>query len=89
MLPSPGRYGDEITCSEAGALRNAAWLRFVTWGATLITFGAAAGATLAGPPLCNGLGRRPCVQIGGAVCCIGCVMASYASWHSVWANVEV
>eukprot|EP00435_Cladocopium_sp_Y103_P052049 s442_g16.t1 len=79
-----GRYGDEISCSEAGSLRNASWLRFVTWGATLITFGAAAGAMLAGPPLCNGLGRRPCVQIGGAVCFLGCIMASYASWHSVY-----
>eukprot|EP00435_Cladocopium_sp_Y103_P020565 s2043_g5.t1 len=66
-----GRYGDADSCGDEGSLDNDDWNdHFVTWGATLITFGAAAG-------------RRPCIQIGGAVCFIGCIMASYASFHSV------
>lgn len=79
-----GRYGDEESCGDEGSLDNDDWNdHFVTWGATLITFGAAAGAIIAGPPLTNKLGRRPCIQIGGAVCLVGCLMASYASFHSV------
>eukprot|EP00913_Durusdinium_trenchii_P010262 g9623.t1 len=47
-----GRYGDATTCGDDGSLDNDDWNdHFVTWGATLITFGAAAGAILAGPPL--------------------------------------
>ncbi|CAJ1334652.1 unnamed protein product [Effrenium voratum] len=77
-------YGDVFSCSEEGSLDNDRWNDdFVTWGATLITFGAAAGAIIAGPPLTNKLGRRPCIQIGGFVCFIGCLMASYFSFHSV------
>ena len=46
------RYGNAETCGEEGSLDNDNWNdNFVTWGATLITFGAAAGAILAGPPL--------------------------------------
>ena len=80
-----GRYGDEVTCSEEGSLHNDAWeSEFVTWGATLITFGAAAGAILLGPLLSNKMGRRPCIQIGGFICFVGCIMASYLSVHNVW-----
>ncbi|CAE7328527.1 MST4 [Symbiodinium sp. CCMP2456] len=80
-----GRYGDEESCSAEGSLDNDAWNDgFVTWGATLITFGAAAGAILLGPSLTNRLGRRPCIQIGGFICFLGCLMASYLSSHSIW-----
>ncbi|CAE7943872.1 SLC2A1, partial [Symbiodinium sp. KB8] len=80
-----GRYGDEESCSAEGSLENDAWNDgFVTWGATLITFGAAAGAMVLGPTLTNKLGRRPCIQIGGFTCFLGCLMASYLSNNSVW-----
>jgi len=79
-----GRYGDEHTCSAEGSLKNNAWNDgFVTWGATLITFGAAAGAIFLGPLLTNKLGRRPCIQIGGFICFLGCLLSSYLSFHSV------
>ncbi|CAK8992003.1 unnamed protein product [Durusdinium trenchii] len=79
-----GRFGDAESCGDQGYLTNGNWNEnFITWGATLITFGAAAGAILAGPPLANKLGRRPCIQVGGAVCFLGCILASYASFHSV------
>eukprot|EP00913_Durusdinium_trenchii_P010266 g9627.t1 len=79
-----GRFGDAESCGDQGYLTNGNWNEnFITWGATLITFGAAAGAILAGPPLKPGIGRRPCIQVGGAVCFLGCILASYASFHSV------
>jgi len=79
-----GKYGDAESCSAEGSLENNDWNdNFVTWGATLITFGAAAGAILLGPFLTNKLGRRPCIQIGGFICFLGCVLASYLSAHSV------
>ena len=78
-----GRYGDEQSCSDEGSLKNDNWNDFVTWAASLITFGAATGAIAAGPPLTYQLGRRPCIQIGGLVCFVGCIMASYTSFQSL------
>lgn len=80
---SPSRYGDAESCSELGSLQNDRWQDFVTWGASLITFGAAAGAVLLGPFVTHQLGRKPCIQMGGAVCFMGCLMASYLSFHNV------
>eukprot|EP00913_Durusdinium_trenchii_P030600 g28659.t1 len=76
-------YGDAESCSELGSLQNDRWQDFVTWGASLITFGAAAGAVLLGPFVTHQLGRKPCIQMGGAVCFMGCLMASYLSFHNV------
>jgi len=79
-----GRYGDEVTCSEAEAEHNLAWQRnFVTWGATLITFSAAIGALTLGPFLSHRLGRRLCISAGAGVCFLGCLLASYLSFGSV------
>mmetsp|Transcript_114641 Transcript_114641/g.228133 ORF Transcript_114641/g.228133 Transcript_114641/m.228133 type:complete len:541 (-) Transcript_114641:383-2005(-) len=76
------RYGDRETCIH---LKTAALDKewedvFVMWGATLITLGAAAGALLLAPWLANKHGRRPCIAAGGAICFVGCLMASYLSF---------
>jgi len=77
------RYGNDHTCSEEGSIHNVKWQDdFVLWGAVLITLGAAAGAFLLGPVLMN-FGRRPCIAAGGAVCFLGCLLASYLSFESV------
>merc|ERR1719215_2392782 len=75
-----GTYGDELTCNHDYMKNhtNEEWENsFVMWGATLITYGAAAGALLLGPVLSNKMGRRPCILVGGGICFLGCAMASY------------
>lgn len=82
-----GKYGDELTCSndkDMGAAKNVAWQNgFVLLGASLITFGAAAGGLILGPLLSDKAGRRPCVSIGSGICSMGCVMTSYLSFGKV------
>jgi len=78
-----GRFGDEETCTTEGAKKNARWNdEFVMYGATLITFGAAAGALLLAPVISGKFGRRPCISTGGGITFVGCLMASYLSFHS-------
>lgn len=83
-----GKYGDELTCSsdsELGAVKNTYWQNsFVLLGASLITFGAAAGGLLIAPWLSDAAGRRPCVSGGSAVCFMGCLLASYLSNRNVY-----
>merc|ERR1712032_786278 len=56
---------------------------FVMIGASGITFGAAAGALLVGPIISDSMGRRPCISIGGIICFVGCLFASYLSFGSI------
>merc|ERR1719210_21165 len=78
-----GRYGDEKTCHGDAAKHNAAWSAgFLMWGATLITFGAAAGALILGPILMNKRGRRPCIGAGGGITFAGCLLATYLAFSS-------
>nr|NP_001106319.1 uncharacterized protein LOC100127272 [Xenopus laevis]AAI54994.1 LOC100127272 protein [Xenopus laevis] len=78
------RYGTEETCvGSAGATNNKWQENFVLWGACLITFGAAAGGLLVGPPIASRMGRRPCIAIGALMCVVGCVLASFASFGVV------
>jgi len=80
-----GGYGDEVTCHHPEVDHNVAWnTGFILWGGTLITFGAAAGALTLAPLLCNKAGRRPAVAVGGAICFLGCLLASYLSFGRVW-----
>lgn len=80
-----GNFGDETTCGPEGAETNAAWNDgFVMWGATLITFGAAAGSLVLAPYLATRFGRRPCIGSGGGICFVGCLLASYLSFHNRW-----
>eukprot|EP00928_Gymnodinium_smaydae_P081155 TRINITY_DN64724_c0_g1_i1.p1 TRINITY_DN64724_c0_g1~~TRINITY_DN64724_c0_g1_i1.p1 ORF type:complete len:549 (+),score=77.50 TRINITY_DN64724_c0_g1_i1:64-1710(+) len=80
-----GLYGTNLTCQQyqMKAVPNREWETFIAWGATLTIFGAAAGAIVLGPVLANKLGRRPCIMASGAICFIGCLMASYLSFNSV------
>mmetsp|Transcript_64089 Transcript_64089/g.206438 ORF Transcript_64089/g.206438 Transcript_64089/m.206438 type:complete len:521 (+) Transcript_64089:88-1650(+) len=79
-----GRFGNETTCDAEHAEANHAWTNgFVLWGATLITLGAAAGALLLAPWIATTFGRRPCIAVGGGICFVGCLMASYMSFSSV------
>jgi len=77
------RYGDEKTCFGNAAKNNRDWSNgFVMLGATLITFGAAAGALLLGPILTKRCGRRPCISVGGGITFAGCLLASYLAFSS-------
>eukprot|EP00928_Gymnodinium_smaydae_P061225 TRINITY_DN45357_c0_g1_i1.p1 TRINITY_DN45357_c0_g1~~TRINITY_DN45357_c0_g1_i1.p1 ORF type:complete len:577 (+),score=134.77 TRINITY_DN45357_c0_g1_i1:60-1790(+) len=81
-----GNYGDILTCNHEYMKDNPnkEWENnFIMWGATLITYGAAAGALLLGPVLTNKLGRRPCILAGGAICFVGCLVASYLSMSNI------
>jgi len=84
-----GRFdsGYAITCStdaDLGAARNHHWqVTFVLWGGSLITIGAAVGALALGPIVTERYGRRPCISLGAAWCFVGCLFASYLSFHSV------
>lgn len=78
-------YGTEADCFGEAAEDNVKWQTgFILWGGTLITLGAAAGALLVAPTLCNKAGRRPCIAIGGGTCFAGCLIASYLSFQQVW-----
>mmetsp|Transcript_132763 Transcript_132763/g.370164 ORF Transcript_132763/g.370164 Transcript_132763/m.370164 type:complete len:508 (+) Transcript_132763:84-1607(+) len=79
-----GKFGTRAECAADKIEDDKAWADgFVLWGATLITFGAAAGAVALGPYLAATHGRRPCIAAGGAICFVGCLMASYLSFDSV------
>jgi len=78
-------YGNSVTCHHPQVEHNVAWnTGFVLWGGTLITLGAAVGALTLAPILCNKAGRRPAVAAGGAICFVGCLLASYLSFGIVW-----
>jgi len=86
-MSEPGRpkYGNETQCSEEEIKlgHNKKWSTgFVLWGATNITFGAAAGALLLAPFLSANFGRKVCIGVGGGICGVGCLMASYLSSSS-------
>jgi len=36
------------------------------------------------PVLCNKAGRKPTIAIGGGICFLGCLLASYLSFQTVW-----
>jgi len=42
------------------------------------------GALTLAPVLTKRLGRRPTIGIGGFICFLGCLLASYLSFHTVW-----
>jgi len=78
-------YGNTTTCSKEHAEENKEWENtFVMWGATLITIGAAVGALVLAPWIAKVHGRRPCIAVGGAICFVGCLMASYLSYNNQW-----
>lgn len=60
-----------------------AWNSFIIWGLNLVTIGMCAGALIPGPILANKLGRRMAISIGGIICFLGCLLASYLSFSSV------
>jgi hypothetical protein len=71
----PGKHEGITTPKE--------WLAFKAWGGSLITLGAAAGCAGLGPLISSNCGRRLCVSMGGIVCFIGCLFASYLTFNSV------
>lgn len=81
-----GKYGDATSCGDDamhGAASNSRWLKgFVTPASALLFLGAAAGSLLLGPPIAQGLGRRPCISTGAVICLFGCLMTSYVTLHS-------
>jgi len=80
-----GNFGNKMECDADHIQNNEAWQKgIVLWGATLITFGAAGGALLIGPYVMGNLGRRFCVGLGGGICFLGCLVASYLSVPHVW-----
>lgn len=79
-----GNYGTEETCIGSAGITNSDWQKhFVLWGATLITFGAAFGGLLVGPPVAGKLGRRPCIALGSSITVAGCLLASFLSFGVV------
>jgi len=79
-----GNYGTYEECVGEGNLNNTAWHNgFVLWGATLITFGAAFGGLLVGPPVATKMGRRICIALGSVVTVMGCLLASFLSFGVV------
>eukprot|EP00418_Pyrodinium_bahamense_P051794 CAMPEP_0179174948 /NCGR_PEP_ID=MMETSP0796-20121207/86384_1 /TAXON_ID=73915 /ORGANISM="Pyrodinium bahamense, Strain pbaha01" /LENGTH=497 /DNA_ID=CAMNT_0020878257 /DNA_START=84 /DNA_END=1578 /DNA_ORIENTATION=- len=72
-----GKFGTRSQCAADEIEKDKAWADgFVLWGATLITFGAAAGAVALAPYLAM-------LGAGGAICFLGCLMASYLCFDSV------
>eukprot|EP00931_Biecheleriopsis_adriatica_P095169 TRINITY_DN687_c0_g1_i6.p1 TRINITY_DN687_c0_g1~~TRINITY_DN687_c0_g1_i6.p1 ORF type:complete len:495 (-),score=98.96 TRINITY_DN687_c0_g1_i6:690-2174(-) len=78
-----GKYGAPQSCREDPE-HNGPWQHdFVTWGGSLITFGAAMGGLVLGPLLASACGRRLCISAGAFICVIGCLLASYMSFSTV------
>ncbi len=59
------------------------WTWFKSLGGSLITIGAAVGCVSVGPIVSSRCGRRPCVSLGGLVCFVGCLFASYQTYANV------
>lgn len=77
-------FGDKNHCHGELVKENKEWDGgFILWGGTLITFGAAAGALTLGPVMMHKIGRRRSIGIGGFICCLGCLLASFLSFGSI------
>jgi sugar porter (SP) family MFS transporter len=70
----PGDHG--------GVAAPGGWVLFKSWGGSLITLGACAGCTTVAPLISSKCGRRPCISVGGIVCFVGCLFASYWAFNS-------
>lgn len=75
---------DGIDCSKIAGMDDqpSEWNSFIIWGLNLVTIGMCVGALIPGPILANKLGRRMTISIGGIICFVGCLFASYLSFHS-------
>jgi len=61
----------------------AGWTEFLSWGGSLITVGAAVGSLTLGPIVSTSFGRRLCISLGGWICFVGCLFASFMSFKTV------
>merc|ERR1712232_1069599 len=77
---------DGYTCTAQqlpGITTPRGWVAFKALGGSLITLGAAAGCIGLGPLISSNCGRRLCISMGGMVCFIGCLFASYLTFNSI------
>merc|ERR1719195_503756 len=76
------RYGD-FDCDPKSTDPPEGWTLFLSWGGSLITVGAAVGSLTLGPVVSTSFGRRLCISLGGWLCFLGCLFASYLSFDSI------
>jgi len=77
-----GRF-EGFDCDPKSKNQPTGWTEFIAWGGSLITVGAAVGSLTLGPIISKSFGRRLCISIGGWLCLLGCMFASFLSFNSV------